>query len=122
MSIPLYKRRSLRRHSTDAEAALWAILRGRRFAGFKFRRQHSLGPFIVDFYCPMRRLVVELDGGQHYEPEAQAEDAKRDRYLVGRDIAVVRFATDLVFRDRRSVEVGMALGLGAGDLGPEDGR
>jgi very-short-patch-repair endonuclease len=112
MGIAIYQRRQLRRDSTDAEAALWRILRGRRFKGAKFRRQHSCGPFIVDFYCASRRLVVELDGGQHFEPAGQARDAHRDAYLTAYRITVVRIPTNLIFRDQPAVLATIALALG----------
>ena len=75
-SIP----RMLRKQATDAEKKLWRILRDRRFAAYKFRRQHHLGPYALDFYCSEARYKIELDGGQHGFPEAQARDAKRDAY------------------------------------------
>jgi len=103
----------LRKASTDAENALWRCLKAKRFAALKFRRQHPCGPYIVDFYCPRKRLAVELDGGQHFEPTAIAYDARRTAYLRTRRITVIRFPTDLVFRDLRAVleEIARALGL-----------
>jgi len=77
----------LRRDATDAEAALWLELRGRRLQGFKFKRQWTLGVYIVDFCCLERRLVVELDGGQHNE----ARDARRTAWLEGLGFRVIRF-------------------------------
>src|SRR3546814_7433456 len=68
--------RHLRRTMTDAEREIWHHLRNRALMGHKFRRQYPVGPYIVDFACPARRLVVELDGGQHDE----AVDAPRTRY------------------------------------------
>ena len=62
---PRHPARSLRRNQTDAERALWQHLRGKRFQGFKFRRQHPYGLYILDFVCLEARLVIELDGGQH---------------------------------------------------------
>ena len=112
MNTALARRRELRRNSTDAEAALWSHLRAHRFAGFKFRRQHSCGPFILDFFCTRRKLAIELDGGQHYEPEAQAYDARRTDYLARRGITVLRFATDLVFRETDGVLSAIADALG----------
>jgi very-short-patch-repair endonuclease len=103
MDAPLARRRQLRRSSTDAEASLWCHLRSRRLAGFKFRRQHLCGPFILDFFCAERNLAIELDGGQHFEPATQHRDARRTRYLVQCGIAVMRFPTDLVFRNLDSV-------------------
>jgi very-short-patch-repair endonuclease len=81
--------RELRRNSTDAEARLWFRLRDRQLHGLKFRRQHRIGPFIADFYCDESRLVVELDGGQHFDA-AQA-DARRTAYLESEGILVLRF-------------------------------
>lgn len=81
-------RRRLRRESTDAERRLWALLRNRRLDGWKFRRQHPLGPYVVDFACLEAGLVVELDGPIH---QAQAEyDAARDAYLAARGFTVLR--------------------------------
>jgi very-short-patch-repair endonuclease len=114
MSLSLVHRRELRRDSTDAEAALWVELRDRRMAGFKFRRQYPCGPYIVDFYCAELGLAIELDGGQHFSLEAQAYDARRSGYLRRNGIQVLRFQTDLVFRDRLGVleEIARALGVG----------
>ena len=83
--------RSLRKNQTDAEAFLWGILRDRRFFELKFRRQHAIGPFIVDFYCHRARLAIELDGGQHDEAENVAHDRKRDAHLGDKGIRVLRF-------------------------------
>jgi very-short-patch-repair endonuclease len=89
--------RSLRRTQTDAEQALWNKLRGRRCAGFKFRRQVPIGPFIADFCCLERRLIVELDGGQHLE---QGEhDSERTRYLEAQGFRVIRFWNPDLLRD-----------------------
>ena len=70
-------RRELRREATEAESALWALLRGRQLVGFKFRRQYSCGSYILDFFCPARRLAIELDGGQHFDPKAEVYDQRR---------------------------------------------
>ena len=118
MNVHLARRRALRRNSTDAESALWFHLRARRFAGFKFRRQHSCGPYILDFYCPGRHLAVELDGGQHFEPTAQAYDERRTAYLGRRGIKVLRFTNDLVFRELTAVLEVIALALGVAGPSP----
>jgi len=68
--------RHLRRRQTDEEKQLWRALRGRRFAGFKFRRQHAVGPCILDFYCADAKLAIELDGFQHGLPQGMQ---RRDR-------------------------------------------
>ena len=79
--------RPLRRNMTDAERALWEELRGRRLQGFKFKRQWTLGPYVVDFCCIEQRLVVEVDGGQHSEER----DADRTAWLAGQDYRLIRF-------------------------------
>lgn len=84
--------RRLRRQSTAAERAAWRLLRNRGVLGLKFRRQHRLGRFIVDFYCPALRLVLELDGGYHAAAEQQARDAARAAALGARGLHVVRVA------------------------------
>lgn len=83
--------RELRRNQTDDEKVLWRALRGRRFAGFKFRRQHAVGDYILDFYCADAKLAVELDGSQHGHPEGIQRDGEREKFLAEKGIAVLRF-------------------------------
>jgi very-short-patch-repair endonuclease len=83
-------RRLLRRQATDAEARLWSHLRARRL-GAKFRRQHSLGAFILDFFSPEAMLAIEVDGGQHFEEAHRRRDQRRDAFLAGKGIEVLRF-------------------------------
>jgi very-short-patch-repair endonuclease len=111
MDTSLARRRALRSASTDAEAALWKHLRAKRFAGFKFRRQHSCGPYILDFYCARRNLAIELDGGQHYNVGAQRYDERRTGDLAQLGVTVLRFANDLIFREPEAVleEIARAL-------------
>jgi very-short-patch-repair endonuclease len=99
----LARRRALRAASTDAETRLWAFLRARRFARFKFRRQHPCGPYVLDFYCARRRLAVELDGGQHFDVAAERYDERRTAFLGQQRIAVIRFSNDLIFRELEGV-------------------
>ena len=99
MNLSLARRRSLRRNCTDAESTLWAHLRNKRLIGFKFRRQHPCGPYILDFYCSEEHLAVELDGGQHFDEAAQSYDQRRTAFLVRQGIQVIRFPTVLVFRE-----------------------
>jgi very-short-patch-repair endonuclease len=82
-------RSKLRRVQTDAERRFWFYLRNRRFLGLKFFRQYSVGPFVLDFYCPAKRLAVELDGSQHLE-RADYDEA-RTRFLRDKGIRVERF-------------------------------
>jgi very-short-patch-repair endonuclease len=83
-------RRRLRSEPTDAEARLWQLLRNRQL-GAKFRRQHPVGPFVLDFFCAERLLAIELDGGQHFEDRGIEHDARRARYLAEHGIRVMRF-------------------------------
>lgn len=84
--------RRLRREKTDAEARMWRCLRDRRLAGLKFRRQHRIGIYIVDFVCVEMRLVVELDGGQHLE--RAGDDERRAGFLHDRGYRVLRYWND----------------------------
>ncbi|MBM4339935.1 MAG: endonuclease domain-containing protein [Deltaproteobacteria bacterium] len=97
------RRRELRRNQTDAEKALWAYLRNKQFYGMKFFRQYSIGPYILDFYCPNMKLAVELDGGQHNRCEAKKYDAVRSEYLKVKGIEVMRFWDNEVLLDMESV-------------------
>src|SRR5437879_3697501 len=81
--------RQLRQSPTRSEAMLWDALRGRRLQGFKFRRQHPLGRFVVDFYCAEARLVVEIDGPPHNSEAAKARDRDRDQYMKEGGIGMV---------------------------------
>ncbi|HKU95687.1 MAG TPA: endonuclease domain-containing protein [Vineibacter sp.] len=82
--------RALRQTSTDAERRLWNLLRGRRLGGFKFRRQYAIGNYIADFVCVERRLIVELDGGQHAEADTIAYDATRNLWFEQHGYRVLR--------------------------------
>jgi very-short-patch-repair endonuclease len=79
---------ALRQTMTDAERRLWAVLRNRRLQRYKFRRQHPIGGFVVDFACTRHRLVIEADGGQHND---NAADARRTAWLESQGWRVVRF-------------------------------
>jgi very-short-patch-repair endonuclease len=104
-------RRKLRNCMTSAEATMWLHLRSSQLHGRKFRRQHSIGPYIVDFYCPSRRLVLELDGATHDHPEAQERDAQRDRYLENLGLRIIRVRSSEVITNTEGVlaYVGQAL-------------
>lgn len=84
--------RELRSRMTDAEVFLWSKLRRKQLYGVIFSRQKTIGNYIVDFYCPAAQLVIEIDGGQHYLEQAALRDAKRDTYLRGMGLTVLRFS------------------------------
>jgi very-short-patch-repair endonuclease len=83
----LERAKTLRRSLTDQEKKLWGALRDRRLGGFKFRKQQPIGPFIADFVCQERRLIVEVDGSQHADSES---DARRDAFLEDKGYHVLR--------------------------------
>jgi very-short-patch-repair endonuclease len=93
--------RELRNRQTGAEARLWAILKDRRLEGLKFRRQHPVGPFVVDFCCPSSRLVIELDGKVHEEMIEQ--DEERTRLLNAAGYRVIRFKNKELFNQPDAV-------------------
>jgi len=97
-------RRRLRKDATDTERKLWSILRNRQMAGLKFFRQYSVGPYILDFYCPEERLAIEVDGGQHGDTRGQRCDARRNSYLGDVNIRVIRFWNNDVLRNIEGVE------------------
>lgn len=95
--------RRLRRTLTDAERVMWNELRAHRLNGASFRRQKPIGLYIVDFVCDAARLIIEIDGGQHYEPQGTESDARRDRYLKSEGYEVLRFSNHDVLTNRSGV-------------------
>jgi very-short-patch-repair endonuclease len=85
-----YRRKELRNNATPQEVTLWKYLKGSNF-GYKFRRQQSIGPYVVDFYCAEKRLIIELDGKHHSESETAEYDLLRTEYLQHLNHNVVRF-------------------------------
>src|SRR5262245_40403610 len=83
--------RTLRNHPTTAEARLWHFLRAEKLRNQKFRRQCAIGPYIVDFVCFSAKLIIELDGPQHLDPEAIEIDQRRTNWLTARGFRIVRF-------------------------------
>ena len=98
-SLTIERARAARRNPTPTERKLWARLRRRQLDGLRFRRQHPLGDYILDFFCFARRLAVEVDGDYHRASNQKAWDAERDRFLCRQRITVLRVTADEV-RDR----------------------
>lgn len=93
--------RQLRQNSTDAENALWYYLRAKRLCGLKFRRQHPIGRFIVDFVCVEKKVIIELDGSQHLDdPE---KDKSRDQWLKNQGYKVLRFDNIEFLKNKEAV-------------------
>ena len=91
--------RSLRRRMTPPEARLWVALRRKAMEGWRFRRQHPIGPYVLDFYCDRARLAVEVDGQTHWIGNNQARDVRRDAWVAAQGIRTLRLSASLVFED-----------------------
>lgn len=89
-------RRELRSNLTISEARLWKVLKGSQLDGRKFRRQHSIGNYIVDFYCPSEKLVIEVDGGYHNDEAVQESDRIRDLFINEHSIRVLRVPNEAI--------------------------
>jgi very-short-patch-repair endonuclease len=99
--MPSQSARALRKRMTDAERLRWRHLRNRELGGWKFRRQYPVGPFIVDFICVEKNVVIEVDGGQHAENEAL--DLQRSAYLNKMGYRVLRFWNNEVLQETEAV-------------------
>jgi very-short-patch-repair endonuclease len=88
---PIARARGLRQLMPEAQRRLWRLLRDRRFAGYKFRREHPIGRYVLDFYCPEAQLSLELDGTQHGFPQQKNCDHAKEHYLLTRGIITKRF-------------------------------
>ena len=89
--MPNDRARALRKTMTNAERKLWAALRGKQLDGLRFRRQHPIGVYVVDFVCLERRLVIKVDGGPHGERKQAAFDRQRTEWLTAEGYYVLRF-------------------------------
>ncbi len=107
--VQIGRARELRRNQTESEEVAWRLLRTLRFNGFKFRRQHAVGRYIVDFCCPQRRLIVELDGSVHAQPSQIKRDTSRDAELKR-----TRIHRDAIPKWHRSGGAGAVSGESAG--------
>jgi len=107
------RQRLLRGAMTDAERSLWRFLRGRQMAGYKFRRQHPFGDFILDFVCLEKKIVIEVDGGQHGE-QLEADFVRTDR-LIQSGFRVLRFWNHEVLIQSEAVQTKILLALQVND-------
>jgi very-short-patch-repair endonuclease len=95
-------RKQLRNEPTTAEFLLWQELKGKQL-GYKFRRQHGIGPYVVDFYCPSLRLVIEVDGDTHFEPEDIERDNTRTTFIIKKKIQLIRVTNKDVYESINGV-------------------
>ena len=107
--------RQMRHEPTSAEALLWQELRGSQVQGAHFRRQHAIGPFVVDFVCIRHRLIVEVDGNIHNHPDNVDYDRERQAYLEAHDFRVLRFTNDEVLDATSEVVSLISKALKAGE-------
>ena len=97
------KRRDLRNHATRSERLLWSQLKNNQVSGFKFRRQHGVGPYILDFYCPEAKLAIEIDGSSHDSEEARKNDERRQAFIEEFEIRFLRFSDTELFENMNRV-------------------
>ena len=95
--------RDLRKNQTEAESSLWSRLRRKQILGLQFYRQKPIHQYIVDFYCPKARLVIEVDGGQHWQPDHAEQDRERDAVLGQLGLKVLRFSNFEVLKQLQPV-------------------
>ena len=95
----LVLKRRLRSNMTSPEMRLWSKLRARQLQGLKFRRQHGIGPYIVDFYCPEQSLVIEVDGDSHADADQIVKDRQREKYLQSLGLRVIRYINDDIVKN-----------------------
>ena len=113
--LTIERARALRRSMTLPEVVLWQAVR-RGNLGVRFRRQHPLGPWILDFYCHARRLAVEIDGASHDDPDRIARDRRRAIWLEKRGISTLRIPARSVLGNLDGVLEGLKARLGEGPL------
>jgi very-short-patch-repair endonuclease len=103
---------------TDPETRLWSRHRARQLQGLKFRRQHGIGPYIVDFYCPEQFLVIEVDGDSHADADQILKDQLRDRYFQSLGLRVVRYINDDILKNLDRALEDLADRLSSGSTSP----
>ncbi len=102
------KRQYLRNNATNTERILWSKLKEKQLFGQKFRRQHGIGPFIVDFYCPECKLAIEIDGATHWTREAKEYDRRREEYIGRYGVHFLRFTNSAVVENLDGVLMAIA--------------
>ncbi len=111
-------RKQLRNSLTSAEAKLWSFLKNSQLESRKFRRQHSVGPYVLDFYCPAEKLCIELDGAAHFTDCGYEYDIARTEYLQALNIRVMRFENKDVFENTEAVLEEIRKNLSSGQTTP----
>jgi very-short-patch-repair endonuclease len=96
-------RKELRNNGTPAEGRMWLMLKNRQIKGKKFRRQFSVGNFVLDFYCAELKLAIELDGAPHFTSVGVQYDEEREKYLLSQGIKVLRYENKMVFEDPEGI-------------------
>ena len=96
-------RKDLRNNSTIAEKMVWKQLKNNNFLDLRFRRQHGIGNYIVDFYCPSQNLIIEIDGDSHYTNDALEYDKKRTAFLESEGLRVLRFTNTDIYKNLSDV-------------------
>lgn len=97
------KRQQLRRNMTKAEFPVWQKLKGKQLEGYKFRRQYSIGSFVIDFYCTELKLAIEIDGDSHFEEGVREYDRERQAFIESVGIRFLRFTNDEVYGNLEGV-------------------
>ncbi|MFA6098650.1 MAG: endonuclease domain-containing protein [Patescibacteria group bacterium] len=97
------RRQTLRNLAPRAEVVLWRYLKDKRLSGYKFRRQYSVGPYVIDFYCPKIKLAIEVDGPTHFNKEARIYDRVRQEYIEQFNIRFLRFMNSDVYNNIEGV-------------------
>ncbi len=115
-------RKRLRNRLTPAEAKLWSLLKSSLNEKRKFRRQHSVGPYVLDFYCPSERLCIELDGAAHFTDGGYEYDTARTEYLEALNIKVIRFENKDVFENTEGVLEEIRRNCNLGQTTPASGH
>ena len=111
-------KRRLRSNMTGPETRLWSRLRARQFQGLKFRRQHGIGPYIVDFYCPEQSLVIEVDGDSHADAGQIVKDQLRDKYFQSLGLRVIRYFNNDIVKNLDGVLEDLSRKVSSGSTSP----